>query len=80
MDGVTRIMVAILLGITIAHVFLVSDDTAESVTTPAVTAPAVNEYHAILRCEGLAEDSAAHVKLVEYGNGSIVYQCLKNGY
>jgi hypothetical protein len=41
-------------------------------------------YDAILLCPKLAEDSAAHVRLVQYGHAPegmvIVYRCLKGGY
>jgi hypothetical protein len=37
-------------------------------------------YPAVLICPRLAEDSAAHVKLVEYGSGRIVYRCQREGY
>lgn len=53
-------------------------------TTPP---PQRNVYDALLRCPGLAEDSAAHVRLVRYDPGAgsdgetlIVYRCLRNGY
>lgn len=38
-------------------------------------------YDAVIRCrEQLQEDSAAHVKLVRYGDGHIVYRCTARGY
>jgi hypothetical protein len=41
-------------------------------------------YDAILLCPKLAEDSAAHVRLVQYENAPeglvIVYRCKKYGY
>ena len=38
------------------------------------------QYPAVVLCEHMAEDAAAHVKLVSYGDGQIVYRCMKNGY
>jgi hypothetical protein len=41
-------------------------------------------YDAILLCPKLAEDSAAHVRLVQYENAPegrvIVYRCMREGY
>lgn len=42
-------------------------------------------YPATLKCRNLAEDSAAHVKLVKYeprqdGSVTIVYKCRTRGY
>lgn len=46
-----------------------------------------NAYDAIIRCKGMAEDSAAHVRLVVYqgssetgGEPRIVYRCKTQGY
>jgi hypothetical protein len=51
----------------------------------AFSAHATPTYHATLRCAHIAEDSAAHVRLVTYAphaNGSvhIVYACKRHGY
>ncbi len=42
-------------------------------------------YLAVIRCHGMAEDTAAHVRLVEYHVGPsgipyIVYRCKTHGY
>lgn len=42
--------------------------------------PYANMYGAVVLCDGMAEDTAAHVRLVEYGNGQIIYRCVKGGW
>ena len=41
-------------------------------------------YHATVRCPNLAEDSAAHVRLVEYtpteDGVTLIYRCQRTGY
>ena len=39
-----------------------------------------NHYAATVRCPSMAEDSAAHVRLVVYDPPRIVYRCERNGY
>ena len=44
--------------------------------------PRPNAHPAIVLCKGLAEDSAAHVRLVDYGHDGnpLVYRCMHTGY
>lgn len=53
----------------------------------ATADPKMNRFPAVVKCgtETLAEDSAAHVKLVGFkrnddGTTTVVYKCLKTGY
>lgn len=39
-------------------------------------------YNATLLCAHIAEDSAAHVRLIDYAHEgeTLVYRCMRNGY
>jgi hypothetical protein len=41
-----------------------------------------NAHDAVVICAHLAEDSAAHVRLIDYGHDGnpLTYRCEKNGY
>lgn len=46
---------------------------------PVVRPRYANMYGAVVLCDRMAEDTAANVRLVEYGGGHIVYRCVKEG-
>ena len=46
----------------------------------ALSRTRVHTYGAVLRCSGIAEDSAAHVTLIHYSAHRIVYRCDRTGY
>lgn len=55
--------------------FVIGSVGAGALAEPVTPKPAV-----VLDCPRLAEDSAAHVRLVSYQPGLIVYQCERSGY
>ena len=46
------------------------------------TAGRTHRYPAVVRCKAMAEDTAAHVKLVKYEHdgATLVYRCVGGGY
>lgn len=42
--------------------------------------PIRNVHSVTVVCNGWAEDSAAHLRLVLFGNGVAVYRCERHGY
>jgi hypothetical protein len=48
--------------------------------SPAATPDNLYVYGATIRCAHMAEDSAAHVRLLDYSSGRIVSRCLRRGF